>query len=174
VLAIVLVTILVLTIGRDNGNNGGDAQTIAPPPVAIPTPPPIATPAPPPTPTPVPAPTPTPTPTPTPIPVPTPRPDIIPSDNITIELVGVWNFFGLEYYTLFEDGTGYMMDMAINWSTSDGLLHICVTPNICRGACPDPQSWRYTISGNILTLESVDMPGIVFDYTRSEQTERAT
>ena len=89
------------------------------------------------------------------------------TNDANSSLVGLWNWMGMEYYTFNADGTGYMLGSGeIRWATTDGILEICATPDMCGIRCIAPASWDYSISGDELTLSSRDIPDFVFTYTR--------
>ncbi|MCL2349943.1 MAG: hypothetical protein FWC67_00540 [Defluviitaleaceae bacterium] len=83
-------------------------------------------------------------------------------------LEGSWYFLGMPYYVFEANGRGTMADLPIYWQTSAGILSICSTPSVCGSiaGCVAPSRWEYTISGNNLSLDSMDVPGMNFDYTR--------
>lgn len=87
-------------------------------------------------------------------------------EPIANSLVGTWLFMGSPYYVFNEGGRGTMTGMAIRWSTNNGVLSICGTPDICATRCLAPMEWRYTISGDSLTLTSTTIQGMTFTYTR--------
>ncbi|MCL1844832.1 MAG: hypothetical protein FWF77_02900 [Defluviitaleaceae bacterium] len=75
----------------------------------------------------------------------------------TAGLVGEWNWdeTGSLYYTFNADGTGRMLVLGnIRWSTSNGILSVCVTPGLCGSVsnCSDPQVWTYNLTGDTLVL----------------------
>ena len=81
-------------------------------------------------------------------------------------LVGEWNWLGSLYYTFRADGTGIMVGSDILWTSSNGVLYICITPALCgsMGDCILPMEWSYTLSGNEMVLNS--STGMSFTYTR--------
>jgi len=87
-------------------------------------------------------------------------------------LVGTWYWLGSPYYVLEANGRGTMMGSNIRWSTTDGVLYICNTPNMCGNNCPLPTAWNYTIEGNQLRLESRITPDLSFTYTRGAPDEQ--
>lgn len=84
-------------------------------------------------------------------------------------VVGVWIWNGLPFYTFNANGTGTMgggiMDLDIRWTTNNGVLGICMTPEICGTNCIAPIEWDYTITGNELRLHS-RLLGTTYTYTR--------
>jgi len=83
------------------------------------------------------------------------------------ELVGRWYLLGIEHYIFEYNGHGRMLENAIRWSTYNGLLIICITPEICYDDCFAPSEWYYELSGEALTLTSALIPGVYFTYTRT-------
>jgi hypothetical protein len=85
-------------------------------------------------------------------------------------LVGTWIWLGSPYYVFEDGGRGVMVpgpfETEIRWWSSNGVLYVCITPDLCVATCIAPMGWYYTISGNQLTLTSTDMPDMVFTYTR--------
>ena len=81
-------------------------------------------------------------------------------------LVGTWIWLGTPFYVFYANGEGTMVDSPINWTASNGILSICVTPSACGDNCPLPMSWYYEISGNELTLTSTSIPDMTYTYTR--------
>jgi hypothetical protein len=80
-------------------------------------------------------------------------------------LVGTWLWLGTTYYVFEANGRGTMIGMDIRWWTSAGILSICSTPDFCGNNCFAPTEWRYSISGNTLTLTS-DILDMSYTYTR--------
>jgi len=85
-------------------------------------------------------------------------------------LIGTWRWDLLSdlYYVFDADGSGYR-DFGdgrdtFSWSTSGDRL------NVNRDSAPSGERrnerWTYTISGNILTLDSQQEAGLVFSYIR--------
>ena len=82
-------------------------------------------------------------------------------------LVGNWDWMGMPYYTFNADGTGQAAGMDILWTSANGILSICTTPDICgTERCIAPAEWRYTIVGNNLSLVSTLSADLAFEYTR--------
>ena len=86
-------------------------------------------------------------------------------------LVGTWNFLGLPFYVFEADGRGLMssgtdLELDIRWTAHNGVLSICITPDICGITCIAPAEYYYTIEGNQLTLTSTLIPELTFTYTR--------
>ena len=88
-------------------------------------------------------------------------------------IIGTWSWvfmeFTLEYYIFEADGTGYMLFdneqmIAINWSTKDGVLSICITPDLCGSICFVPSDWYYVVDGDMLELTSTQYPDMTFVY----------
>jgi len=86
----------------------------------------------------------------------------------TASLVGTWLWAGTTYYVFNEDGTGTMVGEDILWTTRDGILIICATPDVCEDtdSCLIPQEWYYEIDGDELTLDSRQLANFTFTYTR--------
>jgi len=86
----------------------------------------------------------------------------------TQSLVGNWDWMGMPYYVFNAGGTGTMSDMDILWSTNGGVLYTCSTPSLCGSIsnCILPSRWSYSLSGNQMVLDSLDVPGMTFTYTR--------
>lgn len=87
-------------------------------------------------------------------------------DDPSAALIGTWLWMGSPYYVFESDGRGTMNEMEISWSTNNGVLSICNTPEVCGSTCIAPAEWNYTIQGNDLTLRSTLMPDLIFSYTR--------
>lgn len=98
-----------------------------------------------------------------PAPAPTPAPT---PPAAAQGLVGTWYWLGTAYYVFNAGGTGTMMDLPIRWTTSGGILSVCVTPEMCGANCIAPSEWYYEISGNNLTLTSTLLSDLSFHYTR--------
>jgi|GEM_PF-2289024 len=81
-------------------------------------------------------------------------------------LVGTWLWLGSPYYVFETGGRGTMSGMAILWSTSNGVLRICSTPDLCGSTCIAPAEWNYVLTGNQLTLTSRVIDSLTFTYTR--------
>jgi len=92
------------------------------------------------------------------------------SDEHDEALVGTWRWDQMSdlYYVFNADGSGYR-DFgtghdSFSWSTSNDRL------NINRDSAPSGEirneRWTYTISGNILTLDSQQETGAIFSYIR--------
>jgi len=117
--------------------------------------------------TPVPMPEPIPEATPEPTPEPTPEQEpTTPEQQTGQSIVGIWNWMGIPYYVFNENGQGTMSGMDINWSTSQGILTVCTTPELCGSTCIAPSEWYYVISGDEMVLTSRLIPGMVYTYTR--------
>ena len=84
-------------------------------------------------------------------------------DGGTEELVGDWDWNGALYYEFEADGRGTRRGENIRWSTYDGILNICWTPNDCGNTCIAPERWDYTLDGDALTLTR---SGSTTTYTR--------
>jgi hypothetical protein len=83
-------------------------------------------------------------------------------------LVGEWNWNWSGVYYVFEaNGYGTSAGAPMRWSTSNGVLSICITPEFCGDDCIDPSEWYYVIEGNQLTLTSTLTPDWSFTYTIS-------
>jgi len=86
-------------------------------------------------------------------------------------LVGEWDWEGLGvYYTFEADGTGrrgseLLPDLMeyFDWSAENGVLYITVTEGFVEGFT---EEWNYTIVGNQLDIDSRQVPGIAWSYTR--------
>ena len=81
-------------------------------------------------------------------------------------LAGRWYWIGSLYYELSYDGEGTMAGAAIRWTSADGILAICATPDSCGTTCIAPMEWYYVLEGGELTLTSTIIDGMVFTYTR--------
>jgi len=83
-------------------------------------------------------------------------------------LVGEWNWLGLLYYTFNADGSGIMFDTDIWWASRNGVLYICITPDLCGSMndCFLPMQWYYSISGNQMVLTSRLIDSTTYTYTR--------
>jgi hypothetical protein len=91
-------------------------------------------------------------------------------------VAGNWYWQGAVFYTFNEDGTGVRdvsgiteePQMPINWTTANGTLYICTTPDFCDSAeaCIEPELWSYVLAANSLTITSQQVTGIQFTYTR--------
>ncbi|MCL2168639.1 MAG: hypothetical protein FWB74_01275 [Defluviitaleaceae bacterium] len=81
---------------------------------------------------------------------------------------GRWNYGGTEFYVFNANGTGTMAGIPIAWSTSNGILSVCSTPDFCGSIanCSEPERWTYSISGRNLTLTSTESPSVTFTYRR--------
>ncbi|MCL2401000.1 MAG: copper amine oxidase N-terminal domain-containing protein, partial [Oscillospiraceae bacterium] len=77
-----------------------------------------------------------------------------------------WNWTG-PYYAFEANGQGTAAGAPMRWSTNDGVLSICVTPDFCGDDCTEPAEWYYEIEGNQLTLTSTIAPSWAFTYTLS-------
>ena len=86
------------------------------------------------------------------------------SEGRNIELVGEWRFEGAVFYRFYEDGTGYMLNIPLRWSSYDGRLYICQTIRLCARGCTAPTIWRYTLEDNILRIRGFG--GVTFEYIR--------
>ena len=89
-------------------------------------------------------------------------------------LVGTWYWLGSPFYIFNANGSGMMGTSEINWTAANGVLGVCVTPDLCRGDCIAPSEWYYTIDGNRLVLVSRITAGIYFEYTRGAQQPTTT
>ena len=93
-------------------------------------------------------------------------------DSQTAALVGEWDYEGSLYYTFNSDGTGRMFLLGnIRWATDGGILSVCITPGLCGSVsnCSGPQSWAYSLSGNVMTLVGQGVGpvnGGTFEYLR--------
>ncbi|MCL2446930.1 MAG: DUF5640 domain-containing protein [Oscillospiraceae bacterium] len=95
-------------------------------------------------------------------------------------IVGNWNWLDSVYYTFNADGTGvrdvsgqFEAPSAIAWTTVDGTLYICITPDLCEisghaemSTCIEPEMWSYALGTNSLTITSQQVAGMEFTYTR--------
>ncbi|MCL2855195.1 MAG: hypothetical protein FWE21_06205 [Defluviitaleaceae bacterium] len=55
----------------------------------------------------------------------------------------------MSFYTFNLDGSGFMPeDIPIRWSTNNGVLYLCLTPDsiLCAGTCLYPLRYSYSIS----------------------------
>ena len=86
----------------------------------------------------------------------------------TSSIVGTWLWMGTPYYVFNEDGTGTMAGEDIFWTTRNGVLSVCTTPDLCDDAssCILPSEWDYEIDGDELTLDSRQLENFSFTYTR--------
>ena len=109
-------------------------------------------------------PTPTPAETPSPTPTPAPTPEPIPLTDHA--LVGTWYWMESPYYVFEADGSGTMVGQDINWLAENGVLAICITPDLCRGNCNAPAEWYYVLDRDQLDLTSRVVPDTTFTYTR--------
>ncbi|MCL2854567.1 MAG: hypothetical protein FWE21_02990 [Defluviitaleaceae bacterium] len=82
------------------------------------------------------------------------------------DLLGEWMWMGMSYYTFNQDGSGIMAFMDITWEVDGDVLYICSTPEMCGSTCIAPMRWTFTINGNQLTLDSLDLEGLSYTYTR--------
>jgi len=116
-----------------------------------------------------PTPTPVATPTVTPIPAFTPAPTPTPAATAHT-LLGDWYWMNILYYEFNTNNRGTMAGIDIRWTTSGGVLSVCNTPDICGTNCPAPMQWNYVFSanGNQMTLTSVLIPSVYFEYTRGQ------
>jgi len=94
---------------------------------------------------------------------PTPSPDQMYEGHV---LLGGWNYLGEHFIEFWADGRGLLVGSPIGWTTVDGVLELCVTPELCRGNCLAPERWFYTVEGNQLTLESHPVRAISFTFER--------
>ena len=128
------------------------------------------------TPTATPAPTPAEAPTATPAPTPAETPAATPAETPAETghaLVGSWDFMGLGVYYVFNaDGTGIRGFEAIpdmigyfDWTASNGILRITVTEGF--GVVGFTEEWNYVIEGNQLDIDSRQVAGIEWSYTRA-------
>jgi len=81
-------------------------------------------------------------------------------------LVGQWYWVMMVYYVFEEDGRGTMMGTDIRWVADDGVLSICITPDVCGNRCLASACWYYTLNDNELVLVSTTIPGMEYTYTR--------
>jgi hypothetical protein len=86
-------------------------------------------------------------------------------------LIGIWNWMGSPYYLFEANGEGIMafntlLEQSIRWTTDNGILSICTTPDVCGNTCFAPMEWYYVIDGNQLDLTSRSGPALSFTYTR--------
>jgi len=85
-------------------------------------------------------------------------------------LVGEWNWAVTNtlYYTFNADGSGIMFEDDIWWASRNGVLYVCITPDICGSMndCILPWEWSYSISGNEMVLTSNQVDDMTFTYTR--------
>jgi len=92
--------------------------------------------------------------------------EVTPEPTISQALVGSWNWSTFRPFYVFEaDGSGMMVETPINWVTSNGLLFVCVTPDVCGDRCIAPDEWYYVVDGDTLTLTSRTLP-MTYVYTR--------
>jgi len=84
-------------------------------------------------------------------------------------LVGIWDWASTDtttpYYEFNANGTGTRMALPIRWATSNNVLSICTTPELCGTICIAPTEWHYSISGNELTLTSTISNNVYFVYS---------
>ena len=106
---------------------------------------------------------------------PPPEQSAAPPTNVILDqslLVGTWYWADSPYYIFEADGHGVMnpgaLESAILWTVEDGILFICTTPDICGSFadCGLTLEWYYTVSGDNLTLDSRNVPGLVLEYIR--------
>jgi len=82
-------------------------------------------------------------------------------------LVGTWAWLGTPYYVFNADGTGTQTpEMPLLWAAENGVLSICITPDLCGSTCIASLDWYYVIDGNQLTLTSTIIPDMTYTYTR--------
>ena len=77
------------------------------------------------------------------------------------EIVGEWHWDETNtwYYTFNADGTGEQFpDTAFTWTVDGNELTVMMDGL--------PLRWEWVISGDTLTLSSLDVPDMVFSYTR--------
>jgi len=79
------------------------------------------------------------------------------------DLIGDWDWNGALYYEFEAGGFGMRRGEDIRWSTYDGVLHICWTPDACGNTCIAPERWDYILDGDELTLTR---SGSTTTYTR--------
>jgi len=105
---------------------------------------------------------------PTPAPAATPAEPAAPAVDAATDnpLAGRWYWMGTLYYALDYDGEGTMAGAAIRWTSADGILAICTTPDSCGTTCLAPMEWYYVLEGAELTLTSTIIDNMVFTYTR--------
>jgi len=111
--------------------------------------------------------------TPLPAPAPTTPPTTLPAPApVQQNFVGSWYWLeDVLYYTFNADGTGLILnEMPIRWWISGNVLYICITPEDCADNCSLPMQWLFEISGNSMTLTSIDGEfyeyGTYFNYIR--------
>ena len=86
-------------------------------------------------------------------------------------LVGSWDWLGLGvYYTFDADGTGARgitgLDRTyFDWTAEDGILRMTLTEGV--GIIGFTEEWNYTIEGDELTIDSRQLPGLSWSYTRA-------
>jgi len=80
--------------------------------------------------------------------------------------IGTWLFMGSPYYVFEPGGRGLIYGMDMRWSTDQGILSICTSPDLCGDNCPSPDEWSYVIDGNRLVLSSYPEEGMSFTYIR--------
>lgn len=88
------------------------------------------------------------------------------TEAVAATLVGTWYWIGVPYYVLNANGEGTMAGMPIRWTSANGILAICVTPEMCGTECIAPAEWYYVLDGNELTLTSTLFDFMTFTYTR--------
>jgi len=83
-------------------------------------------------------------------------------------LVGTWAWEDVEtwQYVFRADGRGAMNEMAIGWTSNNGVLAVCTTPDFCGATCIAPMEWYYEIVGSRLTLTSRTVAGMIYSYNR--------
>jgi len=67
-------------------------------------------------------------------------------------LVGTWYWYVTALYVFEADGQGTSWGEDMRWWTSDGVLYICVSPDLCGNSCIAPRELDYLIAGDRLTL----------------------
>jgi hypothetical protein len=105
---------------------------------------------------------------------PSEQPVVPPTDAILdgSPLVGTWLWADSPYYVFEANGRGVMnpgdLESNILWTTEDGILFICTTPEVCGSFadCTLVLEWYYTVSGDNLILDSRTVPGMVLEYIR--------
>ena len=88
------------------------------------------------------------------------------NQHVNTALVGTWLLMemegvplteGVPYFIFNYDGSGTMLEREIFWSSSNGILSVCITHEWCGdGACAAPLPWEYVLDGYQLTITMED------------------
>lgn len=83
-------------------------------------------------------------------------------------LYGRWLWREEVQYVFHEDGTGLRGQRVIAWTTQNGTLILCSTPDFCHSmeSCIEPERWSYVLTANTLTLTNQHDQTMQYTYLR--------